>query len=565
MQADLNNGTWMRNNRYSIIALAILFIYLSPNIFIPDKAKYLVHDNLDSNVLWYKNLAESGKMYAPSNEIIEKSLGGLPRGCYPSQYNFHHQLYNFFSPLVAYNLNIIFSHLLAFLCFLIFSRRYLFENGDEGMSVFVSLLYALLPLWPAGATTMATQPLLLWAFLNLQAGDKKFLNWLVVITVPFFTILVHANLFFIVLFGTLTLLYQIQKRQFNWRIFMAMFLYIIVSVLVEYRLFVLQFLEGFESHRTGVNHPSTLNLKGVVGVSLLHFVFGQYHFYSLQFPITLLLSVVAVILGVGKARRYLLAILAINYLVSLLFVLPNWIFLGEIFSNQKGLSDISLRFYSLAPLLWFVILALSVRIIITKYPQLRKRFIIPALVIFALFEFLSVNELDYFKSIYPENSFAYTYIRRPVKTHQTFNEYYRIKEFKMLRREVEPAEGFVVGIGVDPEVLQYNDYKTLDGYFFYYPKENLDRINKINRKEFDKVGLKGGNNRAYLYVDQLRRNKVILDSISLDFELLRLNGVTHVFSTHYIQNENLQQCKRFSLKYNPNQLIVYRITPKPNH
>ena len=37
----------------------LLLIYLSPNLLLLESAQYK-HDNLDSNVLWYKNLAESG-------------------------------------------------------------------------------------------------------------------------------------------------------------------------------------------------------------------------------------------------------------------------------------------------------------------------------------------------------------------------------------------------------------------------------------------------------------------------------------------------------------------------
>src|ERR1700741_549538 len=136
---------FITEKKFLITALCILLIYLSPNIFFPAKARYLIHDNLNSNVVWYKNVAESGKMFSSSKEIIPISLSGIPRGCYPSELNILHLLYYLFGPLVAYNINIVLMHFLAFFSMYIFSRKYIFNYEKEWATVLVSLVFALLP------------------------------------------------------------------------------------------------------------------------------------------------------------------------------------------------------------------------------------------------------------------------------------------------------------------------------------------------------------------------------------------------------------------------------------
>jgi hypothetical protein len=113
---------------FLIVALFILGIYLSPNIFFQNNAHFLIHDNLDSNVVWYKNLIESGTLFDSNQSTVPNSLGGLPRGCYPSEFNVIILLFWIFPPLMAYNLNIIILHVVAFFSMYVFSKAFIFKN-----------------------------------------------------------------------------------------------------------------------------------------------------------------------------------------------------------------------------------------------------------------------------------------------------------------------------------------------------------------------------------------------------------------------------------------------------
>src|ERR1700733_10244045 len=97
-----------------LIALGLLFIYLSPYIIFPGHAHFMLHDNLDSGVGWYKMITGSGLTFAPNNAIFPNIFSGIPRGCMPSELDFYTLLNLICSPWVAYCILVVLQHLIAF-------------------------------------------------------------------------------------------------------------------------------------------------------------------------------------------------------------------------------------------------------------------------------------------------------------------------------------------------------------------------------------------------------------------------------------------------------------------
>lgn len=544
-------------NRGILLAMLVLLIYLSPNIFFPHKARFLIHDNLDSNVLWYKNLAESGKMFAGNDAVIPASMGGLPRGCYPAEYNLQHLLYLWFSPLFAYNLNIILTHVLAFLCMYVFCRKYIFKPDEQWVLTGVALLFALLPFWPAGGLTLATQPLLLYALLNILRRDASWKDWAVVGVIPFLTVLIHSNFFLLVLLSVYALYYFIAHKKINYHFIVAVFLYGIISVLLENRLFRMQFVEHFESHRAVLGLSQGLNLKGIIGISILHFLKGQYHYLSLQFPFILLVAAMAFLFRAERKEKYKLAgILAGLYIISLLFVLPDWQALRGLMSKYKLLSVLSLRFYSLFPLLWFIVLALASAMIVHSGVW-GKRFVAGVLVLFGLVSFTGFIEKDYYKSSFAENSFYRTYINRTPGSHASFDEYYKTALFAQVQKHIPPGEFYTASININPEVAQFNGYRTIDGYFFYYPEKYALLMDSVNRLENLKSNSPGVDSRCYISSDDVNKGRDTITDLRLDFGIMKRLNTQYIFSDRKIIADRLGDEAFFSS--GNDRLFVYRI------
>ena len=139
-----------------------------------ENSKFLIHDNLDSNVVWFKNLAESGELFNHSGGVIERTLNGLSRKFYPSDLNIHTITYYLFPPIKAYCILKIFNHVIALLGMYLLAGFLLRKKQNKKLiSALVALMFSLIPFWPSGGLTVAGQPLLLYSFLNL-INKKKF-------------------------------------------------------------------------------------------------------------------------------------------------------------------------------------------------------------------------------------------------------------------------------------------------------------------------------------------------------------------------------------------------------
>ncbi|MCD6068720.1 MAG: rane protein [Bacteroidetes bacterium] len=548
---------FVKRNKGILLALLVLLIYLSPNIFMAYKARYLVHDNLDSNVVWYKNLAESGKMFADNKEIVPNSLAGIPRGCYPSELNFLHLFYLWFSPLFAYNLNIVIMHLVAFFGMYLLTRKYLFKNEPQWLPISISLLFALLPFWPSGALAITGQPLLLFAFLNILNYELNWKNWLIILIIPLYSVLILSNFFFLILIGLVFLVYSFRKRKINFWFIASMILFVLTSVIAEHKLFEMQFIEHFDSHRSAMKHFGTLNLKGVIGVSLKHFMKGQYHFHSLQFPFSILLAATAFIFAKLKRDRFILfGLLLSAYFMSFLLVLPDWMPMQAFMLKHNLLKSLSLRFYSLFPILWFIILAYSSWVLVQSRPVAKK--ILPFVFVgMGAFSFFSLNDTDYNGSEFAENSFYRTYFDKANVNYNTFEDHYQTTLFSEVKAKV-PAGDYNIGcIGFEPEIAQYNGYNTIDGYFFYYAKTYNEFMNSINEKELAKGKVNAVYSRCYLVSNDLEKGKNIIDDLQLDYDKMKEIRTKYIFSSRKIINERLTN-EQFVGEGN-NGLFIYTI------
>ena len=535
----------MVNNKWLFLAFLVLAIYLSPNIFFPNDAHFLIHDNLDSNVVWYKNLIESGTILDSNQAIVPNSLGGLPRGCYPSEFNFIIILFWLFPPLIAYNLNIIILHCVAFFSMYVFSNTYIFKNKYNWAVILVSLSFSLSPFWPSGGISVAGQPLLLFAFLNILNKQYNWKNWLIIILIPFYSMLAFVNLFFIPVLFVFFLLFSFYKKTINVRFLIAVFIFVIFSVIAEYRLFMMQFIDHFQNHRLILSHNDSLNLNGVIGVSLLLFFKSHYHFFVPQLPYIFLFSGFAFIICNKKQRIIILSLFFIGFLSAFLFVFTNWDYLITLFANNKLFNSITLRFYGLFPLIWFILFAFSICFILDKNFK-NKFLVVPLLFVLIISQFLNFPSKDYYGSDYIENSFYSTYINPQSEVSASFKNYYQIDFFNKLKKKIPPGNYYIGCLGFRPEIAQYNGYKTIDGYFYYYPLKHKMDMMEVSKIEMQKIGIDNIDNHCDIFSQELRENKQKLNNLELNFDKLKELNTKYIFSYVSIISSHLINEKRVS-------------------
>src|SRR3954462_860374 len=103
------------DQKWLCIAVIILVIYVSPYFILGENAHIRVHDNLDSNLAWYKVLARSGEMFGSVNAVIPQIINGqLSRNAFGTEYSVIVWLYTLFPTMIAYGFSQALTRIVAF-------------------------------------------------------------------------------------------------------------------------------------------------------------------------------------------------------------------------------------------------------------------------------------------------------------------------------------------------------------------------------------------------------------------------------------------------------------------
>ncbi|KPC98879.1 hypothetical protein LR69_02850 [Geobacillus sp. BCO2] len=91
-----------RERKAFAIAFIALALYLSPLYMLGEHAHIRVHDNLDSNIAWYRVLVRSGQLFGPLDAVIPQVINGLPRNAFGTEFSGIVWLHALFPSMVAY-------------------------------------------------------------------------------------------------------------------------------------------------------------------------------------------------------------------------------------------------------------------------------------------------------------------------------------------------------------------------------------------------------------------------------------------------------------------------------
>ena len=65
-----------KEKAFVVTALIIIALFVSPLFILGENAHIRVHDNLDSNLAWYKVLKESGEIFGSLEAVIPQVMNG---------------------------------------------------------------------------------------------------------------------------------------------------------------------------------------------------------------------------------------------------------------------------------------------------------------------------------------------------------------------------------------------------------------------------------------------------------------------------------------------------------
>ncbi len=521
--------------KYIVFALLFITLFLSPYFVFGENAHIRVHDNLDSNLAWYKVLAKSGEMMGPIDATIPQIINGISRNAYGTELSIIVWLYYFFPPMIAYGLSQAITRFVAFLGMYLLLRKHFIRTEALGfIRVGVSLAFALTPFWPSGMLSTLGMPLALWAFLNIRKGEKRWQNYLALTLLPLYSSIVLGFFFFLVAMGILWLTDVIRKKQLNLRFFLSIAYMTLLYAIVEYRLISSFFIEDEPNSRDEYFH-ARLTFWHSVRLTFKNFVLGHTHVmtvHGLFILATMLLALLLVIRKkLWKQERYFVLLLVFNFVLSTWYAFwfyKGWLPLTERFHVLDTFNFA--RFHFLRPLVIYVGFALGLKILYQYMKDWKKP--VTFLLIGQILVLVGFNE-------------EIRYHKQP-----SFKEFFAEEQFQEIEEYIaRPQEEYrVASIGIHPAIAQFNDFYTVDTYNNFYPlsykyqfrkiiEEELAK-NKTIRRYFDEWG-----GRCYIFTDELGKHymfkkdsKKTLKELQLNIQAFKDLGGAYIFSAVPIEN-----------------------------
>jgi hypothetical protein len=509
----------------------VIGVYFSPYFIMGKNASLLIHDNLDSNVVWVKLWLENGNFFSSPSTTIDQVFNGLSRSSIYATYDIDLVVFKFFGMYWGYVLNKLLIAIFAFVgMYHLLKTHFLPKDVFKIIPFGVALLFSLLPFW-SFSMSVSGLPLLLYAFLNLRQKNTHFTNWLIILLFPFCSSLITSGVFFILIIVAILIRDLIKFKVLNYYPVIGLFLLTCMYCISHFPILLSFFSSQYLSHRvefTSEGHPTIKALK-IIGEI---FLTGHYHAQSLH---TLILCPILVGLYVmfkekNINKRYIIILLFI-FFTSVFYGLLEWDKMQPLVEKLLLKIPIQLqRFHWLHPMFWYVLFALSLSFIATF--RFGKQIVLSAL-LFQFFYILSHHEL---------------FINRH---NPSFREFYAEKEFKEIESFIGKQKKTyrVVSVGIHPSIAQFNGFYTLDGYFPTYPLEYKHQFRKIIAKELDKdSSLKNyfdnWGSRCYAFSAELGQNynnRTPLEIQHLDFdydEFKNMGGVFIISSAPINLNNN---------------------------
>ncbi|WP_043934633.1 DUF6044 family protein [Bacillus sp. EB01] len=518
------------------VAGILLALYLSPLFVLGEDAHMRIHDNLDSNISWYKVLRESGELFGATDAVIPQIINGLPRNTYGTEFSGIQWLHHLFPSMLAYALSQAITRIVAFIgMYLLLSRHFIKERNAFPISVWVALAFALTPFWPSGMLSTLGMPLALWAFLNIRDGRHSWKEWLTLFLLPLYSSFVLGFFFFLAAMGLLWLRDVLVKKSWNWTFFASIAFMTIMYLLVEYRLVLSLVLPEEPTSRNEFDYTDNTFWQTIMLIGKNYF-FGHNHVLTLHTYVIVPLSFL-VLIWIAARKTHGVNEKRFTYLFVLNIVLSIWYSFWFYKGWHPIKEEISLlktfnfsRFHFLRPLIIYMMFAVGAYVLWQKGGVWKKAAgVALALQIAVVFYNNGENE----------------YGHRP-----SFKQFYAVDQFEDIRDFIgKSQESYrVASIGIHPAIAQYNGFYTLDTYNNFYSLEYKHRFREIISKELEKNAIIedyfdtwGG--RCYIFVAELGKHYEFKKTTKKEIENLELNtkvfkelGGEYIFSAVPVKN-----------------------------
>ena len=492
------------------LALAGLLLLLLPFALLRQHSYLLIDDNLDADLsAYYLLIKHHVALDYRATATVPAVMNGLPRSTLwtglsvtAGAFALLHQ------PWAAYLAHQALARLAGLLGMYALLCGPLLLGQRRGLAAALALAWATIPTYTIFGTTVLGQPALLLAFLALRRGPARWWPWLVVAGFAFWSTFALVGPFVLVVLGGGLLWDWHRTRQLNRRVAAGIVLLLGAYVVVEWPVFyTLLVARPFVPHRVEFDLARLAPLSWRAGLrSTVQFlVWGQYHAGKFL-RVSAVLAVAGAVAcapagGRGAVLRqlapWLLALLGLALVGGFYPQLAGW---AQARWAGAGVFNAG-RFYFLAPLVYFLLLALAVRALPRPWPA--------AAVGLQLLAGLAAN---------PECVNNLRALAGQARPHDPSYAAYvapalfgRVQATIWQQTGLRPWQYRVACLGMAPGVAQLNDFYTLDSYQNYYSLAYKHRFRRIVAAELAKdpalaAYFDAWGNRCYVFSAELGRD-----------------------------------------------------------
>lgn len=493
---SLNDKYW----RISVWLTAIVaLLFLVPYFIMGGNSFVRIHDNLEGEWIWLKLLVESRGQFGIYSWVrIDQVMHGIPRNVMPPGFSVNTLLVQFFGLYKAYLISDTMIRVIGFTGMVLLLKDYLIPEKQQRYIVwFCALIFCVLPVYVAFGLAVMGQPLLFWAFLNLQAYKRIALSYMIVVLFPLYCSMVWFVVPFEVMLGMAVWYYYSREEISNNFIFAGVLL-VVIFILVNLPMLSLSVMNpDFISHRLSYNLYmfEKPNLLDSMGEFFYNLFFGHYHVATFS-PLIIMISMgLTIRRGDGATTSKLLlggiifvCLFQAFYSYGEYALMNHFAFIKSFRFN---------RFSILLPLVWVMSFALA----LAKMQQslLFRKLVFPFLIAQFLIA-LAGNDmiLHNYRSISGHQKFP------------NFRNYMAPRQFEEIKKYIGlPVDSYyVASLGMSPSIAQYNGMYTIDGLLSIYDlryKQDFRRIfaGEIAKSKDIQQYYDGWGNRCYIFSAEL--------------------------------------------------------------
>lgn len=495
----------MKSKTAWIITLVIFIMHYLPYFLYPGDAYIRIHDTLDGEWIWLHVLNETNTAFNfNSDAVVQPIMNGIPRSTMPTGLSVTMFMVHLFGTYCGYVVNYMVIHILAFSCMYVFLKWYWNKFKNQELSdallatiIYISLIFSLVPVYTPFGLTVAAQPILLLTFIQLAYNKATFKNFLFLLLFPLYSSFVWIGIPLLMIMGTGWIFLVAKHRNIKWQLLLGVIITTISYIGINYNIVQLTLYppEGFISHRTAYQSYLFMppNLSWSFGDFMQHFFTIHHHVGTM---VTIPILVAGIIIYNKKQKitgKLFMVILLIVFFQSTYNFFEYYIapYIGIIKSFRLS------RFNILLPMVWMFMLFFIGKEWL-HHLWLRRS----AMIVFVCITLTTAVGNDEILHNYRRILGVYHF--------PTYKEYFASEQLAVIKSTIgdDPSAYRVVCLGMNPAILQFNGFYTLDGLQSIYNLNYKMKFRKIFENELAKdMAIRnyfdGWGNRCYIFSSEI--------------------------------------------------------------